>query len=999
MASYIELNDLGSFASINALWAAHPEGGQEGDYCTIAGVKYRWDKYDRMWVADPNFGPTPARSVTTFDGDVNMQNNLTVAGYIRAKGIKQPCLGLFLTYAALTARWPEPEVGAWALVGDDLPAELYVYDATDGWKDTGNTVDIDEVDLSSIIINGVKGWVPISSTSDLPLEPSEAERERGYLLGTTLYVYVGTGGDTLDGKYLSAQLKGADGERGADGQPGAEGKSAYQCYYDTTSDNPKKTEEEWLASLKGADGVSLGDVEIADNCTTNDATKVLSAKQGYELKNIVDKCASIETADKIILNQPLLDLIGVEGVDYAVIENMKFSNWNGNITTATGNYLILVTMKNGVISHKGLPISGYHGWWTADVKPSTSDPTVDEDGNAVAYTKTYYNNGTRSNVAVAKPYLLFDAGTDVSNFVMAFLSFIPTPIYDVKSVNDGIRIVSSSIDGVGNKTLELLQKGIATKNNSLDTNCVIGGMKFDVASPFKLLADANSSIYLQPIPSGAQNVVVRGLQGTSGMTYHRVFILNDSLTIIANDNIYGTTVVNQYVSLENVAGAKYLAFNASGTDLAHNLDDVVVVFDVPALDYTNWMTYHNNFSGEQPQLDIATESEGLKNYLSYDYLSAKVSSAFDMIVDNITEHYITFILPDGGYVTTADTLVQYDENDNVLKSETMYTADCVNMGKRGNHKLMQVHLVTGCVKVKFRIQFELAFAYSSLEEMVGRGNKVLITDRIIEWGDNKIKSINGVSLNHKAKTPLSGKLICCMGDSITDFGSNSTDGSYAFWIQKNYDCGVANYGRGNAHFCDSASTDPTANTNPGIGKTSSYPNNVVSTQVRWCINELTTDNIIPDAIILSGCTNDAYGTVELGDLSTALAAYPMTTDAVHTDFYGAAVYMVSKLRAAWPGVKIIFATPPRSLNPSQMTRLEQYVEAMRNVAKALGCGVIDFFDESLIQYPAATYNSSSETWSHSNPMYNTNDVLHPSQLGVNIMGALAASKLCYYLAK
>lgn len=38
----------------------------------------------------------------------------------------------------------------------------------------------------------------------------------------------------------------------------------------------------------GANGVSLGDVEIADNLTTNDATKVLSAKQGKVLKDALD---------------------------------------------------------------------------------------------------------------------------------------------------------------------------------------------------------------------------------------------------------------------------------------------------------------------------------------------------------------------------------------------------------------------------------------------------------------------------------------------------------------------------------------------------------------------------------------------------------------------------------------------------------------------------------------------------------------------------------------
>jgi hypothetical protein len=39
--------------------------------------------------------------------------------------------------------------------------------------------------------------------------------------------------------------------KGADGQPG---KSAYQSYLDTTSDNPKLSEADWIASLHGQDG-------------------------------------------------------------------------------------------------------------------------------------------------------------------------------------------------------------------------------------------------------------------------------------------------------------------------------------------------------------------------------------------------------------------------------------------------------------------------------------------------------------------------------------------------------------------------------------------------------------------------------------------------------------------------------------------------------------------------------------------------------------------------
>lgn len=744
----------------------------------------------------------------------------------------------------------------------------------------------------------------------------------------------------------------------------------------------------------GKDGVDLGLATIVNDLTTGGATDVLSAEMGKELKGLVDSCAHFGDDDKIILNQPLLDLIGVEGVDYAVIEDMKFSAWNGNITTATGNYLILVTMKNGVISYKGLSISSYHGWWTTNTKPKESDPSVDEDGNAITYTKGYYNAGARNNVAVSTSYLLFDAGTDVSNFVMAFLSFIPTPIYDIKSLNGGIRIVSSSIDGVGDKTMQLLKQGIATKHNSLDTTCVLNGMNFGSASPFSLSV-AEGSIYLQPIPSGAKNVLVRGLRGTGGYIYHRIFVLDENLTILANDNQNGTAVVNQYVSLENVTGAKYLAFNASGAQVANAIDEVLVLYDVPK-DYDYWLAYNNYFEGEKAMLDIPYETSGFKNCMTYANLISRNVTLFDFLCEGITERYATFIFPDGAANNTADTLVQYDEDDHVLKSESLYSAAKTNFGK-SNKTLVQIRLVEGCVKLKFRFVSKLELQSSSLEELIARGNKVILSNRIVEWGNNQMSSVNGKSLNIKAKSPLDGKFICCMGDSITDFGSASTDGSYAWYIQKNFDCGVANYGRGNAHFCDMANTDPTADTNPGAESTSTTPNNVVSTQVRWCIREMTEDNIIPDAIILSGLTNDAYSSVNLGDLQTSLDAYPMTADAVHTDFYGAAVYMVSKLRSAFPSAKIFFATPPRSLNPTQMQRLVQYVEAMRNVAKALGCGVIDFFDESLVEYPKATYNASNESWTHNNPMYNTNDVLHPSQLGVNKMGQLASAKLCEYL--
>lgn len=152
MSNYIDKTDLGNFESIEALWSAHPDGGHEGDYCYISGIKYRWNKYDRMWENAGTYTATPGRATKTFDGDVNIQNNLTVAGTLRAKRIKQPCLGLFSTEAALKAYWPEPAVGMYAVVGTESPFVIYLCEQDGVWTNTGIETDgFDPLDLTEIL--------------------------------------------------------------------------------------------------------------------------------------------------------------------------------------------------------------------------------------------------------------------------------------------------------------------------------------------------------------------------------------------------------------------------------------------------------------------------------------------------------------------------------------------------------------------------------------------------------------------------------------------------------------------------------------------------------------------------------------------------------------------------------------------------------------------------------------------------------------------------------
>ena len=95
----------------------------------------------------------------------------------------------------------------------------------------------------SVATNAMKGYRAIDATSDLPADPTPAEREVGYILGTTLYLYVGTGGDTLGGKWQSADLKGGKGD-------------------------------------KGESGVHLGDVALVNDLTTGGEESALTAEMG-----------------------------------------------------------------------------------------------------------------------------------------------------------------------------------------------------------------------------------------------------------------------------------------------------------------------------------------------------------------------------------------------------------------------------------------------------------------------------------------------------------------------------------------------------------------------------------------------------------------------------------------------------------------------------------------------------------------------------------------------
>lgn len=94
--------------------------------------------------------------------------------------------------------------------------------------------------LDSLKGERLGGYKYIESVDDLP---QEGENNIGYVVGTRLYIYVGTGGDTLSGKYKdTGEFKGPG---------GANGMSAYEVAVEKGFTG---TVDEWLKSLHGENG-------------------------------------------------------------------------------------------------------------------------------------------------------------------------------------------------------------------------------------------------------------------------------------------------------------------------------------------------------------------------------------------------------------------------------------------------------------------------------------------------------------------------------------------------------------------------------------------------------------------------------------------------------------------------------------------------------------------------------------------------------------------------
>ena len=117
----------------------------------------------------------------------------------------------------------------------------------------------------------------LNNESELPENPSEVDKTIGYIINKELYLYVGTGGNVLNGKYINVgAIVGPQGEVGPDGPQGLVGPVG-----------PKGKQGNSGVSGSTDNIVVVNDLNGGES--TPEQIKVLSAEQGKVLKGKFDE--------------------------------------------------------------------------------------------------------------------------------------------------------------------------------------------------------------------------------------------------------------------------------------------------------------------------------------------------------------------------------------------------------------------------------------------------------------------------------------------------------------------------------------------------------------------------------------------------------------------------------------------------------------------------------------------------------------------------------------
>ena len=123
----------------------------------------------------------------------------------------------------------------------------------------------------SVFEHACSGFKRVSSEVQLPVTPSQEDLAKGFLVNTSLYLYVGTGGNAVNGRYFNVgDIRGPQGEPGSKGETG----------------NTGPTGEKGEQGNSGVTG-DTSDIVVINNLDGGESEegsiKVLAAEQGKVL--------------------------------------------------------------------------------------------------------------------------------------------------------------------------------------------------------------------------------------------------------------------------------------------------------------------------------------------------------------------------------------------------------------------------------------------------------------------------------------------------------------------------------------------------------------------------------------------------------------------------------------------------------------------------------------------------------------------------------------------
>lgn len=166
----------------------------------------------------------------------------------------------------------------------------------------------------SVFEHACSGFKRVSSEAQLPVTPSQEDLAKGFLVNTSLYLYVGTGGNAVNGRYFNVgDIRGPQGEPGSKGETG----------------NTGPTGEKGEQGNSGVTG-DTSDIVVINNLDGGESEegsiKVLAAEQGKVLNKKFTELSTKQKALNIEYSEYNL-LFSLDGYYDDTGEVIEYSEW------------------------------------------------------------------------------------------------------------------------------------------------------------------------------------------------------------------------------------------------------------------------------------------------------------------------------------------------------------------------------------------------------------------------------------------------------------------------------------------------------------------------------------------------------------------------------------------------------------------------------------------------------------------------------------------------